>query len=43
MDDAYKNNKAIVIPADEIKKGFYVKNIGKTVDIYSEMWAEFTK
>lgn len=43
MDETYKNNKAIVIPAEEIKKGFYVKNIGKTVDVYSEMWAEFTK
>jgi spermidine/putrescine-binding protein len=43
MDDDYKNNKAIVIPTEEIKKGFYVKNIGKTVDVYSEMWAEFTK
>lgn len=43
MDDAYKSNKAIMIPAEEIAKGFYVKNIGKTVDIYSEMWAEFTK
>lgn len=43
MDDAYKNNKAICIPADEIKKGFYVQNIGKTVDTYSEIWAEFTK
>jgi spermidine/putrescine transport system permease protein len=43
MDDTYKNNKAIVIPAEEIAKGFYVKNIGKTVDLYSEIWAEFTK
>jgi len=43
MDDAYKNNKAISIPSEEIAKGFYVKNIGKTVDIYSEIWAEFTK
>lgn len=43
MDDAYKNNKAICIPPEEIKKGYYVKNIGKTVDLYSEIWAEFTK
>lgn len=43
MDDAYKNNKAINIPAEEISKGFYVKNIGKTVDLYSELWADFTK
>jgi spermidine/putrescine-binding protein len=43
MDDAYKNNKAISIPSEEIAKGFYVKNIGKTVDLYSEIWAEFTK
>jgi spermidine/putrescine transport system substrate-binding protein/spermidine/putrescine transport system permease protein len=43
MDDAYRSNKAICIPSEEIKKGFYVKNIGKTVDLYSEIWAEFTK
>jgi spermidine/putrescine-binding protein len=43
MGEDYKNNKAIAIPAEEIKKGFYVQNIGKTVDIYSEIWAEFTK
>ena len=43
MDEAYKNNKAISIPSEEIAKGHYVKNIGKTVDRYSEIWAEFTK
>jgi spermidine/putrescine-binding protein len=43
MDEDYKSNPAIAIPSEEIAKGFYVKNIGKTVDIYSEMWAEFTK
>lgn len=43
MDDDYKNNKAICIPSEEIKKGSYVKNIGKTVDLYNEIWAEFTK
>ncbi|WFR56080.1 spermidine/putrescine ABC transporter substrate-binding protein [Anaerocolumna sp. AGMB13025] len=43
MDDTYRSNKAICIPPEEIKKGFYVKNIGKTVDLYSEIWAEFTK
>ncbi len=43
MDEAYKSNPAIMIPSEEIAKGSYVKNIGKTVDIYSEMWAEFTK
>lgn len=43
MGEDYKNNPAIMIPAKEIAKGYYVKNIGKTVDIYSEMWAEFTK
>jgi spermidine/putrescine-binding protein len=43
MGEEYKSNKAIMIPATEIEKGYYVKNIGKTVDIYSEMWAEFTK
>ncbi len=43
MDEAYKSNPAIMIPAEEISKGHYVKNIGKTVDTYSEMWAEFTK
>jgi spermidine/putrescine transport system substrate-binding protein/spermidine/putrescine transport system permease protein len=43
MDDAYRNNKAICIPDEEIKKAHYVENIGKTVDVYSEMWAEFTK
>lgn len=43
MDEDYKNNKAISIPAEEISKGHYVKNIGKTVDVYSEIWAEFTK
>ncbi|MHB8130354.1 MAG: ABC transporter substrate-binding protein [Mobilitalea sp.] len=43
MDDTYKNNKAIMIPAEEIARGYYTQNIGKTIDIYSEIWAEFTK
>lgn len=43
MDVDYKKNPAIMIPSEEIAKGHYVKNIGKTVDVYSEMWAEFTK
>ncbi len=43
MDEEYRANPAISIPAEEIKKGHYVENIGKTVDIYSEIWAEFTK
>lgn len=43
MGEDYKSNPAIMIPSEEIKKGQYVKNIGKTVDVYSEMWAEFTK
>lgn len=43
MGEDYKSNPAIMIPAEEIAKGYYVKNIGKTVDTYSEMWAEFTK
>ncbi len=43
MDEDYKNNKAISIPSEEIAKGCYVNNIGKTVDLYSEIWAEFTK
>lgn len=43
MDENYKSNPAIMIPAEEIAKGFYVKNIGKTVNRYSEMWAGFTK
>lgn len=43
MGEEYKSNPAIMIPAEEIAKGHYVKNIGKTIDIYSEMWAEFTK
>ncbi len=43
MGEDYKNNPAIMIPSEEIAKGAYVKNIGKTIDIYSEMWADFTK
>jgi spermidine/putrescine-binding protein len=43
MDEAYKTNPAIAIPSEEISKGKYVQNIGKTVDLYSEIWAEFTK
>ncbi len=43
MGDDYKNNPAISIPADVISKGHYVKNIGKSVDLYSEIWADFTK
>ncbi|HWT75501.1 MAG TPA: spermidine/putrescine ABC transporter substrate-binding protein [Mobilitalea sp.] len=43
MGEDYKTNPAIAIPSEEISKGKYVKNIGKTVDTYSEMWAEFTK
>jgi len=43
MGADYKNNPAISIPADVISKGHYVKNIGKTVDLYSEIWAGVTK
>jgi len=43
MGEDYKTNPAIMIPAEELSKGKYVQNIGKTVDTYSEMWAEFTK
>lgn len=43
MGEDYKSNPAIMIPSDVISKGAYVKNIGKTVDTYSEIWAEFTK
>ncbi len=43
MGEDYKSNPAISIPAEDINKGKYVQNIGKTVDTYSEMWAEFTK
>ena len=43
MDDAYKNNQAICIPSEEMMKGHYVANIGKTVDTYNEIWTEFTK
>ncbi len=43
MDENYKTNPAIAIPGDVISKGHYVKNIGKTVDRYSEIWAEITK
>jgi len=43
MDDAYRNNKAIMIPPEEIAIGHRVKNIGKTANIYNEIWAELTK
>lgn len=43
MGSDYKNNPAINIPKEEIAKGHYVKNIGKTIGTYNEMWSELTK
>lgn len=43
MGEDYKANPAISIPGDVIGKGHYVKNIGKSVDLYSEIWAGITK
>lgn len=42
LGDDYKNNQAANIPADVFKNGQYIQNIGKTVDIYNDMWAKFT-
>lgn len=43
MDDSYKNNPAKNVPQSAIAKGLVVKEIGKTVDTYNDMWTEFTK
>jgi spermidine/putrescine transport system permease protein len=43
MPDSYKNNKASNVPADVIKNGEYVKDIGSDVSKYDSMWTEFTK
>lgn len=43
MDDSYKNNIAKNVPQAAIQKGLIVKDIGKTVDLYNDIWTEFTK
>ncbi|MFU0833981.1 MAG: hypothetical protein ACFWUC_13725 [Oscillospiraceae bacterium] len=43
MDDSYKKNIAKNVPKSAIEKGLMVKDIGKTVDIYNDIWTEFTK
>lgn len=43
MDDSYKKNTAKNVPESAIAKGMMVKDIGKSVDIYNDIWTEFTK
>lgn len=43
MPDSYKNNKASNVPAEVIKKGEYVKDVGTAVSKYDAMWTDFTK
>lgn len=43
MPDSYKNNKASNVPADVIKNGEYVKDIGADVSKYDSLWTGFTK
>ena len=43
MPDSYKNNKASNVPAEVIKKGEYVKDIGSSVEKYDALWTELTK
>ena len=42
LGDDYKNNPAANIPADVFAGGQYIQNIGKSIDLYNDLWAKFT-
>jgi spermidine/putrescine transport system permease protein len=43
MDDAFRSNPAKNIPSEAIARGLGIKDLGKTVDLYNDIWTEFTK
>ena len=43
MDDTFRANPAKNIPEEALKRGLSVKDVGKTVDLYNDIWTEFTK
>lgn len=43
MDDSYKNNPAKNVPESAVAKGLGVKDVGSAIDIYNDIWTEFTK
>lgn len=43
MDAAFRANPAKNVPADAVARGLGVKDLGKTVDVYNDIWTEFTK
>lgn len=43
LSDDYKNNPAKNVPETAIAKGMMPTDIGKTVDVYNDIWTEFTK
>jgi spermidine/putrescine transport system permease protein len=43
MDEKFRANPAKNIPESAIKKGLGLKDLGKTVDVYNDIWTEFTK
>ena len=40
LDKSYLNNNAANINDDVIRKGFFVKNIGKKIKDYDKIWIE---
>jgi spermidine/putrescine-binding protein len=43
MDESFRSNPAKNIPSDAIKRGLGVRDLGKTVDLYNDIWTAFTK
>lgn len=43
LPDSYKNNLASNIPAEVIKKGEYVEDIGSDVEKYDSLWTKLTQ
>lgn len=43
LGDSYINNPASNIPEEVFKNGEYIQDVGGAIDIYNEIWTEFTK
>jgi spermidine/putrescine-binding protein len=43
MDEKFRTNPAKNIPETALQRGLSVKDVGKTIDLYNDIWTEFTK
>jgi len=43
LGDSYINNPASNIPEEVFKNGEYIQDVGGAIDIYNDIWTEFTR